>query len=128
MASRFLSYWAKLYNNPTRPELALEPAVARLGIPYRAQHPMFQLGAILDFAVYPDGLARPGVALEVDGESHRRAAQIKKDIERTAKLEALGWRVARCTNEEALADPDAAVARMMASLRGPGGKENRHAG
>lgn len=51
--------------------------------------------------------------IEVDDDSHRRAAKKKADAERTAKLEAAGWRVLRCWNEEAIADPHATVARLM---------------
>lgn len=106
--------WARLYLNPTVPELALEPAVAALGLPYRVQHPMPTLGwCILDFAVFPDGLAKPGIVLEVDGASHDTPSQKLKDIERTAKLRRAGWKVARCKNAAALSNPAATVAKMM---------------
>lgn len=119
-AGLMLKRWAKLYTCPTRPELAIEPAVAALGVPYRAQHPVFALGAILDFAVFPRGLDAPGVALEVDGASHRTKAGIAKDAVRTPKLEAAGWTVWRCTNEEALSDPHGTVSRMVTDLKGRG--------
>lgn len=112
----FLRRWAALYASPTDPEIALEPAVAALGVPYRAQHPVFGKGAILDFAVYPRGLNAPGVDLEVDGSSHRTKRGRENDVVRTAKLTAAGWTVWRCTNEEALADPEGTVARMVADL------------
>ena len=111
--SLFLKRWAKLYAHRTRAELAIEPAVARLGLPYRGQHPVFDGGAILDFAIYPDGLDGPAVDLEVDGPSHRTKKGREHDDERTARLTAAGWTVIRCTNEEAIADPDGTVRRLM---------------
>lgn len=108
MANLFLTRWARLYVDPTRAERALEPAIAALGVPYRAQHPVFAAGAILDFAVLG-----PRLAVEVDGPSHRTAKAREKDAARTAKLEARGWTVVRCTNEEALADPHGTVARLI---------------
>lgn len=119
-AGLFLKRWAKLYSSPTRPELAIEPAVAALGLPYRAQHPAFGQGAILDFAVYPRGLDKPGVALEVDGASHRTKRGIESDKIRTGKLTAAGWTVWRCTNEQATADPAGTVARMVSELTAQG--------
>lgn len=109
MSSFLLRNWAKLYADPTPAERAIEPAMASLGVRYRFQHPMFALGYILDYAL-PDHK----LAIEVDDKSHRRTAKKKKDAERTAKLEARGWRVIRCTNEEAEADPWGTVDRLMA--------------
>lgn len=114
--------WLRLYLRPTGPELALEPAVAALGVPYRFQHPIpgmrtaegKTLSPILDFAVYPNGTDQPGIAFEVDGESHFTPAGRAKDAIRTATLEAAGWVVCRCTNEEATSHPDVTVARMWA--------------
>lgn len=109
----FLGRWARLYTAPTRAELAAEAAVCKLGVPYRAQHPVFAAWAVLDFAVFPAGLGpdgkAPGIALEIDGASHRTAKARAKDAERTAKLEARGWKVVRVTNEEILADAEAAI-------------------
>ena len=120
MANLFLSRWSKLYAHPTKAELAIEPAVAALAVPYRAQHPVFSQGVILDFALFPRGLGAPGVALEVDGPSHRTAKGKAKDVERTAKLEAAGWTVVRCDNEDALADPSGTVARLITALEKKG--------
>lgn len=106
--SMFLKNWAKLYTAPTQAELALEPAVAALGRPYRAQHPVFALGCICDFA-----LLNERIVFEVDGKSHNGKAAKEKDRERTRKLEKLGWVVARCTNDEALDDPKSSVSRML---------------
>jgi very-short-patch-repair endonuclease len=104
----FLSRWARLYANPTDAERALEPAVAALGIPYRFQHPLWGLRVFPDFV-----LPRHKIVIEVDDPGHNRSAQRKKDAERTEKLNRAGWRVARCTNEEAEEDPHGAVRRML---------------
>lgn len=106
--SIFLSRWARLYTAPTMAEQALEPAVAKLAVPYRAQHPVFAAGVILDFA-----LLDSKIAIEVDGDSHKGPKAQEKDRLRTAKLEKLGWVVVRCTNEQAISEPDATVARLL---------------
>lgn len=56
------------------------------------------------------------MVFEVDDPSHGQAKKKKADAERTKKLEAAGWRVARCKNEEALRDPRGTVARMLREL------------
>jgi very-short-patch-repair endonuclease len=109
-----LKRWAKLYTDMTPAEKALEPAVASLGIRYRVQHPVWHLGYFPDFALLDDK-----VVIEVDDPGHARAAKVKRDAERTAKLEAAGWRVLRLTNAEALANPYRAVNRLMKSARLP---------
>lgn len=107
---------AKLYPG-TPAEHAIEPAVASLGVPYRWQYPMYLLGPLKYF---PDfALPTLMVVLEIDDSGHARKAKRLADAERTAKLEAAGWRVARCTNQEALTDPYGTVDRMMASLNIP---------
>ena len=106
--SLFLSRWAKLYTKPTKSEQSLEPEIAKLGRCYRAQHPVFAAGVILDFAILDDR-----IAIEVDGDSHRRKGAAERDRERTLKLERLGWVVVRCTNQEALTEPAATVQRLL---------------
>jgi very-short-patch-repair endonuclease len=108
--SPLLSYWAKLYNG-TEAELCLEPAVASLGVPYRFQHPVWGLGVFPDFVLLQDR-----VVLEVDDPGHNLKRKRDADALRTKKLLGAGWRVARCTNAEALRDPYATVDRMMADL------------
>lgn len=108
----FLKFWARLYSQPTKAEQALEPHVAALGIPYRAQHPVFSVGHILDFALLTEK-----IAIEVDGASHRGPKAQAKDAIRTAKLERLGWVVTRMTNEEAMNDPEATLARCLDQAR-----------
>lgn len=103
-----IGYWYKLHANPTAPELAIEPAIAALGHPYRAQHLFMGLSHIADFAI-------PSLKLtiEVDGDSHEKPAQREKDLIHTIKLTEMGWRVARVSNEEALSDPEGAIARAL---------------
>lgn len=109
--SIFLSRWSKLYSNPTPAEAAIEPAIASLGLPYRFQHPLWALGCFPDFV-----LLQERVVIEVDDPSHNTKAKKKADAERTAKLERAGWRVVRCTNEEALEAPYQTVEKMMLRL------------
>jgi len=101
--------WHKLYKG-TPAEQALEDAVARLGVPYRSQFPGFLYG----FRYFPDFfLPTLQLVIEVDDTSHSRAAKILKDAERTEALESKGWQVVRCSNREALDDPDGAVRRCL---------------
>ena len=109
MSNLFLARWAKLYSDPTPAERALEPAVASLGVPYRFQHPLWALHVFPDFA-----LIRDKVIIEVDDPGHRKRVNKKKDAERTAKLARAGWRVVRCTNEQAETAPYDTVDRLMA--------------
>jgi very-short-patch-repair endonuclease len=99
--------WAALYKG-TEAEHALEPAVASLGRPYRFQHPLWHLGLFPDFCLIADR-----TIIEVDDPSHHTKAGRLKDIERTRKLSKYGWRVVRCTNEEAVNDPYGTVNRLM---------------
>lgn len=106
---RQLANWAKLYSQQTEAEAALEPALASLGVPYRFQHPVWAAGVFPDFV-----LLKERVVIEVDDRSHRAKAKMKADAERTAKLERLGWRVVRCSNEDALENPYRTVNHLMA--------------
>lgn len=100
-----LTRWSRLYGNPTRHELALEPAVAALGFPYRFQHPSWGAAAFLDF-YWPD----LRVALEVDGKwGHSTAEDKKKDRARTARLDKLGILVVRVTNGQVETNPQKAA-------------------
>lgn len=106
--------WSKLYKG-TASELALEDAVAALGVPYRTQFPGFLWGIryFLDFA-----LPTLGVVIEVDDVSHSSEEKRAKDAIRTKDIEAkFGWRVLRCTNEEAKSDPNGAVRRMLSEAK-----------
>jgi very-short-patch-repair endonuclease len=108
--TNMLARWAKLYKG-TPAEHAIEPAVASLGVPYRFQHPLWNVRLFPDFC-----LPTLGVVIEVDDSGHFTKAGRAKDVERTAKLNQAGYRVVRCTNEQAVADPYGTVNQMMASL------------
>lgn len=77
-------------------------------MPYRFQFPLWGLGFFPDFV-----LLRQRIVIEVDDKSHRAPAKRKADALRTHKIESAGWRVFRCWNEEALADPYGTVDRLM---------------
>lgn len=104
----FLMRWSKLYANPTDAEVAIEPAIASLGVRYRFQHPLFGLRLFPDF-ILPDYR----VVIEVDDPSHSTKAKRKADAERTERLNNGGWAVIRCTNDEAEEDPYGTVDRLM---------------
>ncbi len=80
----------------------------RLGVKFRRQHPVE--GYIADFACVEAKLI-----VEVDGHSHD--LQQAYDAERTAKLEAAGWRVLRVTDNEALSDSGAIARLIQATLK-----------
>lgn len=105
--------WQALYKG-TPAELALEDAVAALGIAYRTQFPGYMYG----FRFYPDFLLPTlGVVLEVDDPSHNRAEKILEDADRTEWFEThKGWKVCRTTNEKALTDPVGAVQGALQSI------------
>jgi very-short-patch-repair endonuclease len=109
--SFMLQNWARLYTNLTEAEQSLEPAIAALGRRYRAQHPFFGLRLIADFALIDDK-----IVIEVDGSSHRATAQKQKDLQHMLALEAKGWAVVRCKNEEALQDPHGTLDRLLKSV------------
>jgi len=71
--------------------------VARLGIPYRFQHPIPGTPWFADYA-FPT----LRILLEVDGPSHHGAVAQAKDAVRDSRTAALGWRTVRVTNAQAL--------------------------
>lgn len=103
-----LGYWQRLYDDMTPAEVALEPAIAALGERYRSQHPFWGLKHFADFAL----LERKRI-IEVDGDSHDKPSQKKKDLEHTIALKSLGWDVVRVSNEQALANPAGTVAAAL---------------
>jgi very-short-patch-repair endonuclease len=106
MASR----WAKLYRG-TPAEIAVENAIAELGVPYRNQFPLYMYGSrfFLDFL-----LPTLGVVIEIDDPSHRQTDKMLADAERTGEIESkFGWRVLRTTNEKALSDPRGAIQDLL---------------
>jgi len=92
-----MRHWSLLHKM-TEPELALEPAIASLGVPYRCQHPL--LGHFCDFA-----LPTYKIVVEVDGKSHDDAEARAADKVRDAKMQTKGWKVVRLKNAEALENP-----------------------
>jgi very-short-patch-repair endonuclease len=102
--------WHKLYK-ATPAELALEDAVAALGVPYRTQFPGFLFG----FRFFPDFyLPTLGLVIEVDDTSHARPAKIIEDNERTAFMtDKFGWQIVRCTNRDALDNPHGTVRALL---------------
>lgn len=110
-ANPMLGFWYSQYFGNNKYELALEPAIAALGLPYRYQHLDLSLKIIMDYAM-------PTIKLdiEVDGDSHRRADQIRADIDRAEQLRKRGWTVYRIQNEDALADPKGCIERMVSEL------------
>lgn len=102
--NKMLSYWYALSSKPTVSETAIEPAVAALGQPYRAQHLFMGLHHVADFVLLTDK-----VVIEVDGDSHDRPAQKEKDLVHSQALQTLGYVVTRVTNALALRDPVGAV-------------------
>jgi very-short-patch-repair endonuclease len=102
--------WSRLYRS-TAAELALEDAVAAIGVPYRGQFPGFLYGLryFVDFL-----LPTLNLVIEVDDPSHNTAEKQITDAERTAALQRVwGVRVVRCTNEEAITDPHGTVRRLL---------------
>lgn len=108
----YLHNWARLYSNPTVSELALEPEIAKLGVPYRAQHPLFAVHCIADFALLDEK-----IIIEVDGKSHNSESAKAEDRERTLKIERFGWVVVRCKNEDAQREPAATVQLLLSEAR-----------
>jgi very-short-patch-repair endonuclease len=99
-----MRYWRKLYSQQTEAEQAIEPAIAALGKPYRAQHPFWGHKYFADFAIFGDK-----IIIEVDGDSHNRPEQKEKDLLHEAAVLKQGWVVTRVSNEMALSDPKEAV-------------------
>lgn len=102
--------WSSLYKG-TPAELSLEPHLCRLGRVVRFQYPIWSLGLFPDFAFINEK-----VLVEVDGDEHLTKAGMEKDAARTAKLEAKGWRVWRCTNSDCLSDPAEVVKRLVGAF------------
>lgn len=107
-----LKNWARLYSNNTPAEVLLEKEICLLGMRYRSQHPIWQLGCIVDFA-----LLDARIIIEVDGKSHNSHLAIKKDQIRDLKLKRLGWDVVRVRNESVFSDAaDALVTALSTPL------------
>jgi very-short-patch-repair endonuclease len=86
------------------------------GLPAPAvQHPVIVRGRRyhLDLA-YP----HRRIAIEYDGEDHRRQARARRDLEREAALTSAGWRVLRFDAHVVLFSPARIVAEVRAVLAG----------
>jgi very-short-patch-repair endonuclease len=104
----------KLYRDITPAEIAMEEAVATLGVPYRVQFPYYLWGV----RFFPDFvLPTLKVIVEVDDPSHFRPEKIEADNQRTEELGALGWKVVRCTNKEALDDARGVLHGLLRTVR-----------
>lgn len=104
----------KLYRDITPAEIKMEEAVAKLGVPYRIQFPYYLWGV----RFFPDFLLPTlKLIIEVDDESHNERKKKEADAQRTQELNALGWTVVRCTNQEALDDADNILKGMLVQAR-----------
>lgn len=105
--------WGRLYRG-TPAEIAMEDAIAELGVPYRNNFPGFLYGV----RSFPDFyLPTLQLVIEVDDPSHNKAEKVVADRERTESLTAAwGVRVVRCTNKEALEDARGALRGMLGSV------------
>lgn len=93
----------------TEPELKFWNAVRAhrlMGLSFRRQMPIG--GYIADFAC-----AEHRLIIEIDGATHSLDKQIKRDDQRDAALNALGWRVIRFTNDEILYHLDEACMHIL---------------
>jgi very-short-patch-repair endonuclease len=77
------------------------------GHKFRRQHPLGSY--VLDFACLEQKLV-----VEVDGGQH---AESERDRQRTAWLEAQGWRVIRFWNNDVLSNPESVSARLTEAMR-----------
>lgn len=93
----------------TPAELAIEDAIAALGVPYRFQFPGYRYG----LRYFPDFyLPTLAVVIEVDDPSHDKKEEA--DAERSRRIyEEWGATVLRVTNEDALTSPDRAVKAVL---------------
>lgn len=104
--------WGKLYRDSTPAELAMEVAIAELGVPYRNQFP----GYLYGFRYFPDFLLPTlKLIIEVDDDSHFTKAKKETDATRTEELNSMGWIVVRCTNSQALGDARGVLREMLNS-------------
>jgi len=77
------------------------------GLKFRRQHPIGRY--IVDFACLDAMLV-----IELDGSQHRDNAE--QDADRTALLNALGWRVLRFWNSDVVQNPDGVFRAIVVAL------------
>ena len=82
------------------------------GAKFRRQHPIGPY--IVDFYCPAERLA-----VELDGEGHAAPAQMERDRERTAYLEAFGIRVLRFANLDVIQRTDSVLEAIMGTLTLP---------
>jgi len=95
--------------DPTFAEKQLWKQLRQLdGFHFRRQAPM---GAffVVDFVCH-----RSRLIVEVDGGARRAPDVAERDAERSTWLSARGYRVVRISNPQAIHDPDAAIAAILA--------------
>ena len=80
-----------------------------LGVTFRRQHPI--LDYIADFICLPKRLI-----IEVDGGYHNKADQQLNDANRTIRLEGIGYKVIRFTNEQVLSDVQSVLKTIKEQL------------
>lgn len=106
-----LGYWYRLYTKQTPCEELLEKNIAKLGVRYRTQHPFLAQKAFADF-YFPDH----NLIVEVDDPGHLKPDKIKKDLQRTKRLEAFGLKILRFTNDEVSKRMDYVVAVLAENI------------
>jgi very-short-patch-repair endonuclease len=94
----------ELRNNPTPAELAVWQRISRCRPPFTRQ--LVEPPFIIDLAC-----RQARLAVEFDGSQH--LATETQDAQRTAFLQAKGWRVIRLWNSDVLANPDGAVLHIL---------------
>lgn len=107
-----LKYFARqLKANPTLAEQALWPCLAnkQLGFRFRRQYIIDDY--IVDFVCLPQRLV-----VEIDGAYHDEEEQQKVDALRSERLNALGFRVIRFSNEEVLNNIEEVLSTIKANI------------
>lgn len=101
----------ELRQNQTEAEAKLWIHLRRkgLGVTFRRQHPI--LDYIVDFICVPKKLI-----VEIDGEYHNAIDQKISDQCRTDRLEAMGYKVIRFTNEQILLDTQTVLSTIKQQL------------
>ncbi|MDR0658263.1 MAG: SpoIID/LytB domain-containing protein [Mediterranea sp.] len=101
----------RLKDNPTEAEKIMWNLIRnnRLGEKFRRQYIISDY--IVDFVCLSQKLI-----VEIDGEYHNNPDQIKKDEERTSKLNQLDFNVLRFTNNEVINNPESIIQTISSSL------------
>ena len=108
----------ELRRSPTAEERALWQRLRnrQLGVKFRRQVPIGPF--IVDFCCHELHLV-----IELDGEVHAQADQASLDMERTAWLAEIGYRVLRFQNSEVNHDVAAVVSQIRTELPSPAKRE-----